>query len=342
MVLFLCLLFIYLTNRQVIFMTQPKVFITRRWPESIEAKLKQCFDVTLNETDRPLSADEFKAALQNYDAVCPAVCDSFTAEVLNTPNQRCKILANFGVGYNHIDMAAAKAQGLIVTNTPGVLTHSTADIAMTLLLMSARRGAEGDRLVRNKQWQGWCPTHMLSSNVTGATLGLIGFGRIAQAMARKAHHGFDMNILYYKPSEADEYVVDDLQATRCASIEELLEKSDFVSLHCPGNAETHHLINAERLALMQPTAHLINTARGDVVDTQALISALENQHIAGAGLDVYEGEPNVPDALLALENVALLPHLGSATLSTRTAMGEKALLNLEAYFSGQPLPNQII
>jgi len=323
-------------------MTKPKVFITRRWPESVERKLQARYDVTLNTEDRPLSAEEFKYALQNYDAVCPAVCDSFPADVLNVANKRCKILANFGVGYNHIDMVAAKAENLIVTNTPGVLTHSTADIAMTLLLMSARRGAEGDRLVRAKQWQGWCPTHMLSSNVTGATLGLIGFGRIAQAMARKAHHGFDMNILYYKPSDADEYVVDDLQATRCDSIEELMEKSDFVSVHCPGNAETHHLINAERLRLMKPSAHLINTARGDVVDTQALIEALQSNQIAGAGLDVYEGEPNIPDALLALENVSLLPHLGSATLSTRTAMGEKALLNLEAFFSGNTLPNSVI
>jgi len=323
-------------------MTKPKVFITRRWPESVEKKLQARYDVTLNTEDRPLSAEEFKLALQNYDAVCPAVCDSFPADVLNVTNKRCKILANFGVGYNHIDIAAAKAENLIVTNTPGVLTQSTADIAMTLLLMSARRGAEGDRLVRAKQWQGWCPTHMLSSNVTGATLGLIGFGRIAQAMARKAHHGFDMNILYYKPSDADEYVVDDLQAIRCDSIEELMEKSDFISIHCPGNAETHHLINAERLRLMKPSAHLINTARGDVVDTQALIEALQNNQIAGAGLDVYEGEPNIPDALLTLDNVSLLPHLGSATLSTRTAMGEKALLNLEAFFSGNPLPNSVI
>lgn len=322
-------------------MTKPKVFITRRWPESVEKKLQERYDVTLNTDDRPLSADEFKAALQNYDAVCPAVCDSFPADVLKVANKRCKILANFGVGYNHIDIATAKAENLIVTNTPGVLTHSTADIAMTLLLMSARRGAEGDRLVRAKQWEGWCPTHMLSSNVTGATLGLIGFGRIAQAMARKAHHGFDMNILYYKPSDADEYVIDDLHATRCDSIEELMQKSDFVSLHCPGNAETYHLINSARLKLMKPTAHLINTARGDVVDTQALITALKSEQIAGAGLDVYEGEPNIPNELLTLNNVSLLPHLGSATLSTRTAMGEKALLNLDAFFLGKPLPNPV-
>ncbi|MFI3186373.1 MAG: D-glycerate dehydrogenase, partial [Methylococcaceae bacterium] len=257
-------------------MNKPKVFITRRWPASVEAKLKALYDVTLNTDDRPLSADEFKSALQNYDAVCPTVCDSFPAEVINVGNQRCKILGNFGVGYNHIDIEAAKTQGLVVTNTPGVLTHSTADIAMTLLLMSARRGAEGDRLVRAKQWQGWCPTHMLSSDVTGATLGLIGFGRIAQAMAKKAHHGFGMKIVYFKPSPADEYVTDDLNATRCNSIEELLQVADFVSLHCPGGEATRHLINADRLRLMKPSAHLINTARGDVVDSIALIAALKS------------------------------------------------------------------
>jgi lactate dehydrogenase-like 2-hydroxyacid dehydrogenase len=323
-------------------MMKPKIFMTRRWPESVEKELLGRYNVTLNTEDRPLSAEAFKFALQNYDAVCPAVCDSFPAEVLKVTHKRCKILANFGVGYNHIDISAAKAENLMVTNTPGVLTHSTADIAMTLLLMSARRGAEGDRLVRAKQWEGWSPTHMLSSNVTGATLGLIGFGRIAQAMARKAHHGFDMPILYYNPSDADKDVVDDLHATRCDSIEELMEKSDFVSLHCPGNATTHHLINAERLKSMKTSAHLINTARGDVLDTQALITALKNKQLAGAGLDVYEGEPNLPNQLLTLNNVSLLPHLGSATLATRIAMGEKALLNLAAFFSGNPVPNPVI
>lgn len=322
-------------------MSKPKVFVTRKWPASVEEKLKALYEVTLNEDDRPLTADEFRSALQNYDAVCPSVCDSFTADVINVADKRCKILGNFGVGYNHIDINAAKDQGLIVTNTPGVLTQSTADIAMTLLLMSARRGAEGDRLVRSKQWQGWCPTHMLSSDVTGATLGLIGFGRIAQAMARKAHHGFDMKIVYFKPSPADEYAVHDLNATRCESIEELLQISDYVSLHCPGGEDTKHLINADRLKLMKPTAHLINTARGDVVDSAALADALRNKQIAGAGLDVYEGEPNVYEGLLTLDNVSLLPHLGSATLGTRTAMGEKVLANLAAFFAGEPLPNRV-
>jgi lactate dehydrogenase-like 2-hydroxyacid dehydrogenase len=323
-------------------MTKPKVLITRKWPASVEAKLTQLYDVTLNEEDIPLTTEELKNALQQFDAVCPSVCDSLPAEILNVENKRCKILANFGVGYNHIDIAAAKQQKMRVSNTPGVLTESTADIAMTLLLMSARRGAEGDRLIRAKRWTGWCPTQLMSSDVTGATLGLIGFGRIAQAMARKAHHGFEMKILYFKPSPAEQSVVDDLQAVRCDSIEELLSQADFVSLHCPGGADTKHLINAEKLALMKPTAHLINTARGDVVDSQALIDALKAGTIGGAGLDVYENEPNLHPEFLTLENVSLLPHLGSATIATRTAMGEKVLANLAAFFAGQALPDPVV
>ena len=323
-------------------MSKPKVLLTRRWPASVEQKLQQLYDVTLNHDDHPFSADEMKLALQNYDAVCPTVCDSLPADVLNVANKRCKILGNFGVGYNHIDITAAKQQGLIVSNTPGVLTESTADIAMTLLLMSARRGAEGDRLVRAGQWAGWCPTHMMSSDVTGATLGLIGFGRIAQAMARKAHHGFGMKILYVKPSPADQAIVADLQAEHCDSIETMLPQCDYVSLHCPGGAETRHLINANNLKLMKDTAHLINTARGDVVDSQALIQALQDKRIAGAGLDVYENEPQINPGFLSLENVTLLPHLGSATIATRTAMGEKVLANLKAYFSNQPIKDRVI
>lgn len=323
-------------------MSKPKVLISRRWPASVEAKLLALYDVTLNQDDHPLSADEFKSALQNYDAVCPSVCDSLPAEVLNVANKRCKILGNFGVGFNHIDIHAARQQGLIVTNTPGVLTQSTADIAMTLLLMSARRGAEGDRLVRAGQWTGWCPTHMMSSDVTGATLGLIGFGRIAQAMARKAHHGFGMKILYFKPSPADQAIVDELQAVRCETLEELLPQCDYVSLHCPGGNDTRHLINQNSLNLMKPTAHLINTARGDVVDSEALIKALQEKRIAGAGLDVYEGEPHIHPGFLTLDNVSLLPHLGSATIATRTAMGEKVLENLAAFFDGQALPDRVV
>ncbi len=323
-------------------MSKPKVLLTRRWPTAVETQLQALYEVSLNQDDHPFTAEEFRQALQQFDAVCPTVCDHLPAEVINVPGKRCKILGNFGVGYNHIDINAAKQQGLIVTNTPGVLTESTADIAMTLLLMSARRGAEGDRMVRSGRWTGWCPTQMMSSDVTGATLGLIGFGRIAQAMARKAHHGFGMKILYFKPTPADPEVVEDLQALRCDSIEELLSLADYVSLHCPGGPDTHHLIDAEKLRLMKPTAHLINTARGDVVDSQALITALAQKSIAGAGLDVYENEPHLDPGFLTLDNVSLLPHLGSATIATRTAMGEKVLANLKAYFSGETLPDRVV
>jgi lactate dehydrogenase-like 2-hydroxyacid dehydrogenase len=323
-------------------MSKPKVLVTRKWPSSVEDKLKALYDVTLNTDDRPLTADEFKAALQNYDAVCPSVCDAFPAEVLNTADKRCKILGNFGVGFNHIDIQAAKANNIVVTNTPGVLTESTADLAMTLLLMSARRGAEGDRQVRAGQWTGWCPTHMLSSDVTGATLGLIGFGRIAIAMARKAHHGFGMKIIYFSPRAADQSIADELKAERCATLPELLAAADYVSLHCPGSPETKHLINADSLELMKPSAHLINTARGDVVDSQALIDALRHRKITGAGLDVYEGEPNINPGFLMLDNVTLLPHLGSATLSTRTAMGNRVLANLADFFGGREPQDRVI
>ncbi|MGR9114464.1 MAG: 2-hydroxyacid dehydrogenase [Gammaproteobacteria bacterium] len=323
-------------------MSKPKVFVTRKWPAPVEAKLKELYDVTLNEDDRPLTADHFRTALQNYDAVCPTVCDSFSADVLNVANKRCKILGNFGVGFNHIDIDAAKTNHLVVTNTPGVLTESTADIAMTLLLMSARRGAEGDRLVRAKRWQGWSPTHMLSSDVTGTTLGLVGFGRIAIATARKAHHGFGMKIIFFNPSAPAQSIIDELDARRCDTVEEVVRSADYISLHCPGKPDTRHLIDAGMISLMKPSAHLINTARGDVVDSKALIDALRTNSIAGAGLDVYENEPNIDPDFLTLDNVTLLPHLGSATLGTRTAMGERVLANLAAFFAGQEPGDRVV
>ncbi|MGJ0515269.1 MAG: 2-hydroxyacid dehydrogenase [Methylomicrobium sp.] len=324
-------------------MNKPKVVVTRRWPAEVEARLQELYDVTLNETDVPMTADELKRALQTADALLPTVTDPITADILRVPNKRARIIGNFGVGYNNIDVAAAKEQGLVVTNTPGVLTDCTADIAMLLLLMSARRASEGDRLVRSGQWTGWGPTHLLGRKVTGKTLGLIGFGRIAQAMAKKAHHGFGMKILFYTPRHAPaQEIIDDLQATRCATIEALLSEADFISLHCPGSAENRHLINEHRLKLMRPIAHLINTARGDVVDNQALCKALKEGWIAGAGLDVYEGEPNVYPGFLELDNVALLPHLGSATEETRTAMGNRVLENIAAFFAGQEPRDRVV
>lgn len=323
-------------------MNKPKVIVTRRWPAEVENQLKALYDVQLNESDVPMTADALKHALQSADALLTTVSDAITAEVLNVPNKRAKVIGQFGVGFNNIDLQAAKAQGITVTNTPHVLTDCTADIAMLLLLMSARRASEGERMVRSGQWSGWTPTQLMGQKVTGKTLGLIGFGRIAQAMAKKAHHGFDMNILFYVPSTPEQHIVDDLHATRCASVEELLPKADFVALHCPSNPATKHLINEERLKLMRPSAHLINTARGDVVDSVALIKALKEGWIAGAGLDVYEGEPQLNADFLTLNNVALLPHIGSASHETRIAMGNRVLSNIAEFFAGAEPSDKVV
>jgi lactate dehydrogenase-like 2-hydroxyacid dehydrogenase len=323
-------------------MNKPKIIVTRRWPAPVEARLKELYDVQLNEADIPMSADNLKAALQTADALLPTVTDPITADILCVPNKRAKIIGNFGVGYNNIDIDAAKNEGLVVTNTPHVLTDCTADIAMLLLLMSARRASEGDRLVHDKQWKGWAPTHMLGQKVTGKTLGLIGFGRIARAMAKKAHHGFGMKILFTDPYPPAREIINNLKATQCTTVEELLAEANFVSLHCPGGDATKHLINEQRLKLMQPTAHLINTARGDVVDSKALIKALKERWIAGAGLDVFEGEPNVDPGFLELNNVALLPHLGSATEETRIAMGNRVLDNIAAFFAGKEPQDRVV
>ena len=323
-------------------MSKPKVIVTRKWPAEVEAQLKALYDVQLNESDIPLSAEDLKLALQTADALLPTVTDALTADVLSVENKRVKIIGNFGVGYNNIDVNTAKAQGLVVTNTPHVLTDCTADIAMLLLLMSARRASEGERLILQQKWLGWKPTQLIGQKVTGKTLGLIGFGRIAQAMAKKAHHGFGMKIIFFSPSQPDQAIIDNLQATRCATVEDVLSEAHFVSLHCPGGKATRHLINEARLKLMRPSAHLINTARGDVVDSKALITALKAGWIAGAGLDVYEGEPHLNPEFLGLDNVSLLPHLGSATEETRLAMGTRVLANISAFFAGEEPEDRVV
>ena len=323
-------------------MSKPKVIITRKWPEAAEARARELFDVTLNGDDHPMSVSELQQALKTADAVCPTVSDKMSAEVLSATPLTCKILGNFGVGFNHIDLDAAKARNLVVTNTPEVLTDCTADIAMTLMLMAARRAGEGERHVRTKAWTGWRPTHMIGTKVTGKTLGLIGFGRIAQAMARKAHFGFGMKILFSDPYPPPQEIQNSVGAIQCATMEEVLQQADFVSLHCPGGKETYHLLNAERIGMMKKTAFLINTARGDVVDPAALIKALTKGVIAGAGLDVFEGEPKVQEAFLTMDNVVLFPHLGSATMETRVAMGMRALDNVQAFFAGQPPRDRVV
>jgi len=321
---------------------KPRVIVTRRWPAKVEKLLTERFDAVLNAHDVPLTPADFVAAFQAYDAILPTVSDRLPASVFPSEGCRTRLLANFGVGFSHIDVAAARERGIAITNTPGVLTDCTADIAMSLLLSVARRTGEGERQLRADSWKGWCPTHLIGTRVSGKKLGIIGMGRIGKAMASRAHFGFGMDIVFYNRSKVDDDETRSMSARQVPSIEAVLAESDFVSLHCPGGAENKHLIDEARLSIMKSTAFLINTARGDVVDETALIHALDKGVIAGAGLDVYAEEPSVPRSLLARENVVLLPHLGSATAETREAMGMKALENLTAFFEGNPAPDRVV
>ena len=323
-------------------MSKPKVLVTRKWPAEVEAELKEKYDVTLNDNDIALTIPELQEAFQNYDCVCPTVTDPINEEVLSVPNKKAKIIASFGVGFNHIDLDAAKKENLVVTNTPEVLTDCTADIAMTLLLSVARRTGEGERELRAGNWAGWRPTHLRGTQVTGKTLGCIGFGRIAQATADRAHFGFGMKIIFSDPFMPSDEVIKKYNATPCKSVEEVLEKADFVSIHCPGGESTYHLMNKERIGLMKKGAYLINSARGDVIDNDALIDALKNNKIAGAGLDVFEGEPKLNPGFLECENAVLLPHLGSASIETRIAMGMRVLENMEAYYSDKEPRDRVV
>ena len=322
-------------------MARPKVLLTRRWPEDVERYLSQHYELTLNAADQPMDAAAISEALRAYDAVCPTVSDTLDAAVLENGAGAARILGNFGVGVNHIDLQACRRLGLVVVNTPDVLTDATAELAILLMLMAARRAGEGERHVRAGEWIGWRPTHLVGTEVTGGVLGLVGFGRIAQAAARKAHHGLGMRILYHSRNRASPEVEAETGAQFRPDLDDLVAEADFISLHCPGGPETRHLIDARRLALMKPSAILINTARGSVVDEAALAAALAGRRIGGAGLDVYEAEPRIEPTLFDLQNVVLLPHLGSATSRTRTAMGMRVAANLEAFFGGREPPDRV-
>ena len=315
-----------------------RLLITRPMTAAVEARARAEFDLVIRPETSVLCRDEMIAALRDYDLVMPTLGDGFDAGIFAAVAEpRCKLLANFGVGFNHIDVAAASASGIAVSNTPGAVTDATADIAMTLLLMSARRAGEGERLVRSGDWPGWHPTQMLGQHVSGKKLGVIGMGRIGAAIARRCHFGFDMRVFYTARSDKSP----GFTATRIPDLEQLAAEVDFLVVAVPGGAETRHLVNADVLAAMQPTAHLINIARGEVVQQEALIAALQTQRIAGAGLDVYEFEPEVPQALRDLETVTLLPHLGTATEEVRSAMGHMALDNVAAFVAGKALPNAV-
>ena len=316
-------------------MTKPKVVVTRRWPKAVEKKVSELFDAKLNKSDRPMTDQGLKHALKTADALMPTVTDKITEKILDVKPKQAKIIGNFGVGFNNIDIEAAKKHNLVVTNTPDVLTDCTSDIGMILMLSVARRIGEGERHLRNKRWIGWRPTHMMGTKVTGKTLGVIGMGRIGQAMAKKSHYGFGMNIIFYDPYLANKSITKAMKAKEAKSIKSLLSKSDFVSLHCPAIPETRHLMNKKTLKQMKPSAFLINTSRGDVVNEKDLVMALKKGLIAGAGLDVYEKEPKVPKELFKMENAVLLPHLGSASLETREAMGFRVVENVRAFFNGK-------
>ena len=315
-----------------------KLLLSRPLTEAVMAAARAEFDVTVRASTRPMSGAEMVAALEDQDIVVPTLGDRFQPDVFAAvPAPRCRLLANFGVGYNHIDVAAARAAGVAVTNTPGAVTDATADIGLMLMLMSCRRASEGERLVRAGRWEGWHPTQMLGLHMSGKVLGIVGMGRIGQAIARRAHFGFGMRVVWF--SRSDRAL--DFPAERLGSLAAVMAAADVVAVAVPGGAATRHLIGAAEIAAMRPHAHLVNIARGDVIDEQALVAALRERRIGGAGLDVYEHEPEVPEALMGLDNVTLLPHLGTAAEEVRTAMGLMALDNARAWRDGRPLPNPV-
>ncbi|HEU4960605.1 MAG TPA: D-glycerate dehydrogenase [Sphingomonas sp.] len=322
-------------------MTRPRLLVTRRLPEPVERQLAQRYETTLNPADTPLTRAELIEAMARHDAILPTITDRFDAGVLGAPHARVRILANYGAGFEHIDLDAARAAGIAVTNTPDVLTDATAELAILLMLMAARRAGEGERELRAGGWTGWRPSHLIGRTIHGKRLGLIGFGRIAQATARIARDGFGMTIFYASRRRAPEDVERALGATWVGSLGELASSVDILSLHTPGGPATAHLVDAALLARMAPHAIVVNTARGSVIDEAALADALASGRIAAAGLDVYEREPAVEPRLGALDNVVLLPHLGSATIEARTAMGMRAAANLEAFFDGRDPPDRL-
>ncbi|OAN68758.1 D-glycerate dehydrogenase [Jannaschia sp. EhC01] len=313
------------------------LLISRRLPDSVMAAAEARFDVTCRATTQPMDHAECVAALRDHDLILPSLGDAFTAQAFaDVPAPKAKLLANFGVGYNHIDVGAARAAGVEVSNTPGAVTDATADIALTLILMTARRAGEAERMVRAGAWTGWHPTQMLGMHVSGKTVCVVGMGRIGQAIAKRCHFGFGCPIVYVNRSQKQM----DFPAEQLP-MDDALARADIVVLAAPSGAETHHLMGAAQFAAMKPTAIFVNISRGDVVDEAALIAALEAGQIAGAGLDVFEFEPAVPDALRAMENVTLLPHLGTAALEVREDMGRMALDNVIAVAEGRAAPNAV-
>lgn len=320
---------------------RPRVVVTRRLPDIIEARLRDLFDVTLRRDNTPMTQDELKAAIRDCDVFVPTVTDRIDADVIEAAGEDLRLIANFGAGTDHIDVASAHARGITVTNTPGVLTEDTADLTMALILATSRRLVEGDRKTRLGEFTGWSPTHMLGHRVRGKKLGIIGMGRIGQAVARRAH-AFGLSVHYHNRRPVSPHINQALNAHYWPELHDMIPEVDIISINCPSTPATHHLINARTLAMMSPDTYIVNTARGEVIDEAALAQALIKGQIAGAGLDVYEKAPKLNPELLGLPNVILTPHIGSATYESRLEMGEKVMINIHAMMDHHRCPDRVL
>ena len=320
---------------------KPLVMITRKLPDAIETRLMELFDVRLNVDDEAMSEAELTEAVKTADVLVPTITDAIDAKLIVAAGKKLKLIANYGTGVDHIDLAAAREKGITVTNTPDVLTEDTADMTMALILAVPRRLVEGERIVRSGDWSGWSPTWMLGHRIFGKRLGIIGMGRIGQAVARRAR-GFGLSIHYHNRNRVHEEIENELEATYWESLDQMLAHMDFVSVNCPHTPATYHLLSARRLKLLQPHAVIVNTARGEVIDENALTQVLQSGDIAGAGLDVFEHAPAVNPKLLALDNVVLLPHMGSATFEGRGDMGEKVVINIQTFVDDHTPPDRVI
>ena len=320
---------------------KPLVILTRKLPESVETRMRELFNAEINSTDKAFTREAMLKAVGRADVLVPTVTDRVDAEVIAAAGPKLKLIASFGTGVDHIDLKAAHKAGITVTNTPGVLTEDTADVAMALILSVPRRIAEGNALVRQGSWTGWAPTGMLGHRINGKRLGIIGMGRIGQAVARRAR-GFGMSIHYHNRKAVHPELEKDLEATYWDDLGQMLSRMDIVSVNCPLTDETHHLLSKAMLEKIPEHAYLVNTSRGEVVDEAALADLLEKKRIAGAGLDVYEKEPKITAKLLKIDNVVLLPHIGSATIEGRLSMGDKVIINIQTYADGHTPPDRVI
>jgi glyoxylate reductase len=320
---------------------KPRVVVTRKLPEAIETRMMELFDTRLNDSDTPMTKAALIEAVKTAEILVPTVTDRIDSSILAHANPELRLIANYGTGIDHIDVEAAYARGITVTNTPGVLTEDTADMSMALILAVSRRLVEGERVARSGEWSGWSPTSMLGHRITGKRLGILGMGRIGSAVARRAR-GFGLAIHYHNRHRVPEALENELEATYWESLDQMLARMDIISVNCPHTPATFHLLSARRLALLRPTAIIVNTSRGEVIDEAALTRMLRNKQLAGAGLDVFEHEPAINPRLRELDNVVLLPHMGSATIEGRIDMGEKVVINIKTFVDGHRPPDRVL